>query len=225
MDILAKLLKIWRISLETFADGKPFYVLVAITDTDLKEHGALIRVFPGVLLICKFNLRQSWRNHRNKLVKGRSAESLEVKARLRLVEEKLVSTTTLESAVAIIEDERRVLTAWMETSHGAPAERGLLHLEYLSTYWLSFDLWASWSEFGRYTAAGILRCECEGVLPTTNHLESFNGLLKRKYFRRWQRGGRRLRVDVPINVIITKILPAVFAQRRMQRAERNHIAE
>ncbi|KAF7348406.1 hypothetical protein MSAN_01794600 [Mycena sanguinolenta] len=189
-EILAKLLKLWRASLEKFRGGKPFYVLVAITDTDLKERGALIRVFPGViLLICKFHLRQSWRNHRNKLVKGRSAESLEVKARLRLVEEKLVSTTTLESAITIIEDEKRVLTAWMETSHGAPAEKGLLHLDYLSTYWLSFDLWASWSDFGRYTAAKILGCEFDGVLPTTNHLESFNGLLKRKYLRRWQRGG------------------------------------
>ncbi|KAF8147129.1 hypothetical protein K438DRAFT_1689141, partial [Mycena galopus ATCC 62051] len=54
-DILAKLLKLWRVSLETFRGGKCFYVRVAITDTDLKERGALIRVFPGVfLLICKF---------------------------------------------------------------------------------------------------------------------------------------------------------------------------
>ncbi|KAJ7171460.1 hypothetical protein C8R46DRAFT_1162244 [Mycena filopes] len=170
-DILTKLLKIWRTSLEQFRGGKSFYVL---------ERIALLRVFPGiVLLICKFHLRQSWRNHRNKLV-------TEVKARLRLVEEKLVSTTTLAAAIVIIDDERR-------TSHGAPAERGLEHLGYLS----------SWSDFGRYTAAGILGCEFEG---------SFNGLLKRKYLRRWQRGGRRLRVDVLIN-------------RRMQRAERDRIAE
>ncbi|KAK7001142.1 hypothetical protein R3P38DRAFT_3327238 [Favolaschia claudopus] len=179
-SILAKLLKTWRASLEKFRDGKPFVVL---------ERGALLQVFPFiVLLICKFHLRQSWRNHRNKLVKGKSAESLEVKARLRLVEEKLVATTTW--------DERR-------TSHGAPAEKGLLHLDYLSSYWLSYELWASWSDFGRYTAAGILGCGFEG---------SFNGLLKRKYLRRWQRGGRRLRVDVLINVIVNK--------RRLQGLER-----
>ncbi|KAJ7934995.1 hypothetical protein B0H13DRAFT_1512496, partial [Mycena leptocephala] len=88
-------------------------------------------------------------------------------------------------------------------------------MEYLSRYWLSFDLWASWSDFGCYTAAGILGCEFDGVLPTTNDLEPFNGLLKRKHFRRWQRGGQGLRVDVLI-----KILPAVFEQRRMQHAER-----
>ncbi|KAJ7087041.1 hypothetical protein C8R43DRAFT_908981 [Mycena crocata] len=113
----------------------------------------------------------------------------------------------------------------MESSHGAPAERGLLHVEYLQSYWLSFDLWASWSDFGRYAAAGILGCDFEGVLPTTNHLESFNGLLKRKYLRRWQRGGRRLRLDVLIQIIVVQVLPAVFAQRCMQAAEPDRISE
>ncbi|KAJ7939799.1 hypothetical protein B0H13DRAFT_1586918 [Mycena leptocephala] len=181
-DILAKLLKLWRMSLQKFRGGQSFYALVAITDTDVKKRAAL-RVFPGIiLLVCKFHLRQSWRNHPNKLVKVKSPEH----------------------ALSIIENERRVLTTWMETSHGAPAEKGLLHLDYLSSYWLSFDLWASWSDFGRYTAAEILGCDFEGVLPTTNYLKSFNGLLKRKYLRRWQRGGRRL---------------------RLQRAEQDHIAE
>ncbi|KAJ7633904.1 hypothetical protein DFH06DRAFT_1272396 [Mycena polygramma] len=174
-NILAKLLDLWRKSLEIFKGGKAFYVL---------ERAALLRVFPDiVLLICKFHLRQSWRNHRNKLVKGKSAESLEQN---------------------IIEDERRVLTGWLESSHGVPAERGLLHLEYLSSYWLSFDLWASWSDFGRYAAAGILGCEFEG---------SFNGLLKRKYLRRWQRGGRRLRLDVLLQIIV------------VQAAEQDRISE
>ncbi|KAJ6562984.1 hypothetical protein B0H10DRAFT_2239680 [Mycena sp. CBHHK59/15] len=69
---------------------------------------------------------------------------MEVKARLRLVEQKLAETTTLDVAIAIIDAERQ----------------------------------ASWSAFGRYTAAEILGCEFEGVLLTTNHLEYFNGLLK-----------------------------------------------
>ncbi|KAJ7337402.1 hypothetical protein DFH08DRAFT_705376, partial [Mycena albidolilacea] len=225
-DILAKLLKLWRTSLETFWGRLSFYALVAITDTDLKERAALLHVFMGItLLICKFHLCQSWRNHRNKLVKGKSPESMEVKARLCLVEQKLVETTTLDAAVQIIEDERRVLTAWMETSHRAPAERGLLHLEYLSSYWLSFDLWASWSDFGRYTAAEILGCGFDGVLPTTNHLESFNGLLKRKYLHCWQHGGHRLRVDVLIQIIVTWVLPAVFAQHQLQRREQDCISE
>ncbi|KAJ6605106.1 hypothetical protein B0H10DRAFT_1957228 [Mycena sp. CBHHK59/15] len=31
-----------------------------------------------------------------------------------------------------------------------------------------------------------------GVIPTTNHLESFKGVLKHSYLRRWQKGGHRL---------------------------------
>jgi hypothetical protein len=43
-DIIEKLLRVWKKSLEDFRGGKPFYALVAITDTDLKERKALIRV-------------------------------------------------------------------------------------------------------------------------------------------------------------------------------------
>ncbi|KAJ7854352.1 hypothetical protein B0H13DRAFT_1903729 [Mycena leptocephala] len=49
--------------------------------TDLKEWAALIRVFPGVVL---------------SVVTGKSAESVEVKARLRLVEEKLGEACILD---------------------------------------------------------------------------------------------------------------------------------
>ena len=75
------------------------------------------------------------------------------------------------------------------------------------------SLWCSWSDYGRQVAAKILNCPLEGVLPTTNHLESFNGVLKRKHLRRWQRGGRRLRIDVLVKLPITKIFPSIFEQR------------
>jgi hypothetical protein len=68
-------------------------------------------------------------------------------------------------------------------------------------------------------------CTVEGVLPTTNHLESFNGLLKNKHLRRWQRGGRRLRFDVLIHTLITRILPSVFEQRALLAAERRRCDE
>ncbi|KAJ7279631.1 hypothetical protein C8J57DRAFT_990137, partial [Mycena rebaudengoi] len=66
--IIAKLLKAWQDSLTKcghlygFA-GVIFKPLTAITDTDLKERGALIIVFTTIwLLICRFHLRQSWKN-------------------------------------------------------------------------------------------------------------------------------------------------------------------
>jgi hypothetical protein len=72
-SIIAKLLKTWQDSLTKcghlygFA-GVNYGPFTAITDTDMKERGALIIVFPIIwLLICRFHLRQSWKNHRNKL--------------------------------------------------------------------------------------------------------------------------------------------------------------
>jgi hypothetical protein len=67
--ILTKLLTKWRDSLTDCGHrylfpGVVFSPCTAITDTDLKEHGALIAVTPSIwLLICRFHLRQSWKNH------------------------------------------------------------------------------------------------------------------------------------------------------------------
>ena len=78
-------------------------------------------------------------------------------------------------------------------------------------------LWQSWSEFGRVSASTLLKIPVEGVIPTTNHLESFNGLLKRKHLATWLHSGHRLRFDFMINVLITRILPAVYSNRKAQQ--------
>lgn len=63
-SILTKLLGEWKAS---FGD-KNFEPSVAITDTDAKERGALIKTWPNVtLLLCRFHLRQCWTNKRNSL--------------------------------------------------------------------------------------------------------------------------------------------------------------
>jgi hypothetical protein len=218
--ILTKLLQQWKAMLKHFRSSKPFSPLVGITDTDLKERGALLAVFAGIiLLICKFHLRQSWRNHRNKTIKGKAPAFVEVKSRVRLVEEALVTTMRLEIARQIVADGVAVLEGMKETAHATAAERGLQHLHYLSSYWLSKELWESWSDFGRHSASRVLGCAFDGVLPTTNHLESFNGLLKRKYLKRFQRGGRRLRLDVLLKFLVSTILPSIFEQRRLEYRE------
>jgi len=217
-EVIAHLLEEWKKSLGK-QDGKAFEAWVAITDTDLMERGALLIVFPRIwLLICKFHIRQSWRNHRNKELKGDSPLHIDVKNRLRRVEERLIHTTSLHEARAIIGDEAEVLEEVKQQGHTAVAEKGLKHLNhYLLGYWCTESLWCSWSDYGRQVAAKILNCPLEGVLPTTNHLESFNGVLKRKHLRRWQRGGRRLRIDVLVKLLITKIFPSIFEQRLAER--------
>ena len=55
-----------------------FYPLVAITDTDTKERGALQDVWPCIwLLLCHFHLRQCWINHRKRSLSAKDADFLE----------------------------------------------------------------------------------------------------------------------------------------------------
>ena len=100
----------------------------------------------------------------------------------------------------------------------AAAKSGASFLAYMTSTWMAESLWQGWSQKGRSIAATLLNIPIEGVLPTTNHLESFNCLLKRKYISRWQRSGARLRFDFLLNILVSKILPEIFALRRSQQA-------
>ncbi|KAF9030851.1 hypothetical protein BDZ89DRAFT_1132191 [Hymenopellis radicata] len=200
--ILAKLLQLW------------------VANTDMKERGALLQVFPWiVLLICRVHLRQSWKNHRNKTIKGKAAVYAEIRNQLHTLEDALVMTMSFAGAKARVAQERILLeaSALADPSYNS----GLVHLDYLENYWLqSQGLWESWAEFGRHRAASVLCCSPDKVVITTNHLESFNNVLKNHHIRRKQRGGRRLRLDVLIKFVVTDMIPSLFQQRRMERAER-----
>jgi hypothetical protein len=53
----------------------------------------------------------------------------------------------------------------------------------------------------------------ENQVPhTTNHLESFNGRIKNKFFAQYQHGGRLPRIDVWILVLIMKVIPTFFTE-------------
>lgn len=90
---------------------------------------------------------------------------------------------------------------------------------------MSFTLWSSWSEYGRLMAASMMKIPIDGVVPTTNHLESFNGLLKRKHLARWLHSGHRLRFDTLIYLLTTRILPDLYSQRRAQQAYSQWLTE
>lgn len=79
-------------------------------------------------------------------------------------------------------------------------------------------LWDGWSTEGRTHAAKILGVDIGSVLTTTNHLESFNGVLKRKHIAQWQRSGQRLRFDVLVFRLILYVLPNIYAQLRLRRS-------
>ena len=194
-EILVKLLHAWKTSLGS-PNNVSFNVHVAITDTDLKERGALLTVFPNIwLLICKFHLKQSGKDQRNKVLKGTTPTHTLLKKRLRLLESHLIETTVFAQAQLLIAKERVAIEEMLkeDAEHGVIYLAVLAHLkDYLLGYWTMSALCSSWSDFGHKVAAGRLNCAFEGVLPTTNHLESFNGLLKCKYLQCWQNGGCRL---------------------------------
>jgi SWIM zinc finger len=92
----------------------------------------------------------------------------------------------------------------------------MTYLAYLCNYWMKEELWQSWSLHGRIKAASRLGIPVEGVLPTTNHLEVLNRIIKKKYLPQWQRSGNRLRFDVLVFHLVRHILPYLYAQVRQR---------
>lgn len=82
---------------------------------------------------------------------------------------------------------------------------------------MPISLWQSWSQWGRLTAAAVMKIPVEGVIPTTNHLESFNCILKRRHIPEWLHSGHRLRFDTLIHLLVTQILPSIFSTRKANR--------
>ena len=73
-NILRELLGSWKNHL---SKGRlvVFCPLVAITDTDTKECGALLDIWPNIwLLLCQFHLRQCWTNRRKTLMSGKDPD-------------------------------------------------------------------------------------------------------------------------------------------------------
>lgn len=135
-------------------------------------------------------------------------------------------TENFQIAKDLVAEERETLLALRaselkigEPTAAADIDCAMVHIEYLDSYWLREALWQSWARWGRIEAAKRLGCEINEVVPTTNHLESFNGVLKRRHLVRWQQGKRRLRMDVLIHVLVFNILPSIFRQRRIEDLE------
>ena len=69
--ILSELLGRWRDWMNESPPslGASFQPAAAMTDTDMKERGALLKTWPEIfLLLCKFHLRQCWTNKRKGLL-------------------------------------------------------------------------------------------------------------------------------------------------------------
>lgn len=121
-------------------------------------------------------------------------------------------------ALALIDARRAPFLALLNNAtSSAAAKAGIKHLDYLTSQWMSLTMWRSWSDWGRLAASTVMGVTVEGVVPTTNHLESFNAILKRKHLPGWLHSGHQLQFDSLIHILITRILPGIFDNRRAQK--------
>ncbi|KAF8177083.1 hypothetical protein K438DRAFT_1978732 [Mycena galopus ATCC 62051] len=226
--ILTKLLKKWSGSLNKCAHSyghsvTSFKPLSAITDTDLKERRALITVLRDIwLLICRVHLRQLWRNHWSKMLKGKKPVHADLKQRMARLEVALTATQTITDTCALLKAEHQVMIR-LSAEHPKAAKKAIMHINYLNNYWTTENLWPSWSDYGWTVLASMLGTAVDGVIPTTNHLKSFNGVLKRIHLQHWQKGGHRLRVDVLIHALVIYVLPSIFKECRLIIEQANQI--
>lgn len=212
-EILTLMLRLFANMLGS-RDGVTFCIRVVITDTDMKERKALSKIFPGIILIlCKFHLRQCWSNHLNMCLTRPSTDAVvQVRIRVKDLEAELLRTTDFAQAKELVAREHQFLET-VSSNNGA-AGTAIPHLEYLLGFWLASEsLWYSWSAKSTADAAKILSCPPDKVLNTTNHLESFNNVLKNIYLQNRKRGGRKMRVDVVTKLFVEQVLPEVYRKR------------
>lgn len=105
-----------------------------------------------------------------------------------------------------------------DTGANPAAKHGLQFLIYLTSTWMPEPLWKSWSLFGRLRVSQLLKIPIDGVIPTTNHLEAFNGILKNKYIHSTKHGNKRVRFDLLIFLLATRILPELYRQRTVKNS-------
>jgi hypothetical protein len=117
----------------------------------------------------------------------------------------------------LIASEREYLESLASESAATVAtQAGLTYLTYLQSNWMTESLWYDWSQAGRIRASLRLNIPLDQIVTTTNHLEAFNGVLKHKYIRRFQKGGHRLRFDLLIFLMVKQILPGIFLRRTLE---------
>ncbi|KAK1226363.1 hypothetical protein PQX77_010670 [Marasmius sp. AFHP31] len=225
--ILEKLLRAWKENLTSQrpVGSEAFTPHSVITDTDTKERGALLLVWPSIyLLLCKFHVRQCWLNNRKKALGSGDTSKPNfwkdhVRDQLRGLETGLLNSIRYEEATGLIAKQHSYLEAIISdnnTEATMAAQAGKKHILYLTTNWMDVSMWRSWSACGRLTVSNLLKIPIEGVVPTTNHLESFNGILKRKHLARWFHSGHRLRFDYLVLLLCTRILPGIYNRRLVQ---------
>lgn len=217
--LLDEQLGLWKKGMGKNKAGKAFTPFVANTDNDTRERYALQQHWEHILLLlCMFHVWQCWRNGLNKhlcvIPKGEHRQK--ICSRLgRFLMRLLKDISKYEDALAAHNTELtyfKGLSKSKDTTQKKQGQGSLAFLTYLQSYLKVHDFWHSWSVAGAMEAAKQMNVPLSRITRTTNHLESFNGRLKGKYFAPYLHSGRLPRIDFWIHILITEALPTFFLE-------------
>lgn len=229
--ILDRLLQIFKKGMGTNELGEQFDIKIGNTDSDIRERTALTRNFPGIfLLLCIFHVWQAWRNGLNRYLHGIPKGEARKSVRQRLAKflmKLLKDIPDYTDAIALYNIEIQYwkqLQAKRDKISRSQAKGALTYLQYLNSYLQSEEYWKSWSPAGAIIASQLLGVPVLCIACTNNHLESFNGRIKGKYYKPYQHSGRLPRIDTWILLIVTAVMPDFFKEREEKQALRDHYA-
>jgi hypothetical protein len=228
--LLEDLLGRFKIAMGTNDAGEPFEPWVANTDNDTHEHHSLEHTWPLILLLlCLFHTWQSWCNGLNRhlriIPKGNTCQKVHShlgKFLMRLLKD----ITDYEEAIKAYNIELQYFkalgTGRTDILSKKASKGGLAFLAYLKTYLNIRGFWLPWSRAGTLEAARRLDIPFEKIARTTNHLESFNGRIKGKWFAPYIHSGRLPRIDHWILTMITKVMPSFFQEHTEHRQQHDY---
>lgn len=218
--ILQALVSRFKNAMGSNHNGETFAFSVGMTDNDPREHHALRSQWPDIfLMLCLFHMSQAWRNALNDHLRvvPKGDPRIHVRRRIgKLLRRLLKEITEYNIAIAAYNSEvlyyrsqeQSVIEVVRKQALGA-----LSFLSYLQDYLKDRAFWCTWSAASAVEAATRLNIPINTVPRTTNHLESFNGRLKNRYFQPYLRSGRLPRLDVYVMTLIKDVIPRILAER------------
>jgi hypothetical protein len=176
-----------------------------------------------------FHIWQAWRNAMNRYLSciPKGNERQETRSQLgRFLMRLLKEITDYPTALIGYNEELHYFQSLGTSSNNLldkkESKGGVGFLAYLKTYLNLESLWMSWSKAGVLAAVNILDVPVKAIPRTTNHLKSFNGRIKQKYFEAYQHSGRLPRLDVWVLLMITQVLVDFFAEYDERRRLDNY---
>lgn len=238
--ILTKSIRKWREASES-GSSRTFSPSLIITDNDIKERGALSIIWPeSRLLLCRFHATQSWKNKTSRVFQGIRKPTQdtpeEAKAIVKAIRDALTATQKeiLKStdydvaldAVLLLDERMQRLSLDPNVCISDAANACLNFIAYLRKGWLQGEeFFSSWPAAGRHAAAKDLNIPVAHVLNTTNHLESFNNVLKNGHIASHKRNGHRLRIDSFLTLLVNRIIPDIYNMRMIENEDIVHKRE